>query len=226
MRRPPLIAVLSWPLLWAVAWALLGASLPRAAPGAGDAPQAEPRDDPRVVPEGLAEMRDYARRLIDAGHYEDAVAAYIAIAEHAPGDPRAHYEVAGTMAFLRMYPQLVPRIERAIALDPDNALYLELAAMTYAHLGRHREAFEATLRGARLGDTKAMYSLAGLYEKGRGTPASGADALRWLERAARAGHMGAMDAMARVYRDGRYGQAPDAARARAWREMLRRAMDR
>lgn len=174
----------------------------------------------------IAKMRAFATELLVSERYEDAIATFITIAEQAPDDPRSHYDVAGAMLFLRMWPDAVAPIERAIALAPDNALYHELAAMNYLQMQDYPHAFEATRNGARLGDMKAMYTLAGMYEHGRGTAASSARALEWLERAAHAGHMGAMDAMTRVYREGRYGQAPDPVRERAWAQELDRAMAR
>lgn len=174
----------------------------------------------------IAKMRAFATELLVGEHYEDAIATFITIAEQTPDDPRSHYDVAGAMIFLRMWPDAIPYIERAIALAPDNTLYHELAAMNHLQLQDYPRAFAATRQGALLGDVNAMYTLAGMYEHGRGTPASSASALEWLERAARAGHMGAMDAMARVYREGRYGQVPDPLRERAWVQELDRAMAR
>ena len=174
----------------------------------------------------IAKMRAFATDLLIREQYEDAIATFVTIAERTPHDARSHYDVAGAMVFVRMWPEAIPRIEQAIALDPGNTLYHEMAAMTYLQLQDFPHAFEATRNGARLGDMKAMYALAGMYEHGRGTPASQPQALQWLERAARAGHMSAMEAMARVYRDGLYGQVPDQARERAWRQELDRAMAR
>jgi TPR repeat protein len=171
-------------------------------------------------PAGVGQMRAFARELMAEERYPDALAVYVTITEHAAHDPRAHYEYAASLAFLRMYPEAVSPIERAIALDPGNTLYLELAALTYQNLRRHEDAFAATRRGAEAGDVKAMYGLAGMYEHGRGTAASDADALQWLRRAAEGGHLGAMDAMSRVYRDGLYGQSRDALRAARWSQRL------
>jgi len=172
------------------------------------------------APSGIDEMRAFAREMMAAERYPDALAAYHTISEHAPDDDRAHYEYAASLAFLRMFPEAVAPIERALELSPRNTLYLELAALTYQQLQRLDAAFAVTLRGAEAGDIKAMYGVAGMYEYGRGVTASDADALAWLRRAAEAGHLGAMDAMARVYRDGLYGQAPDAPRAAAWTRRL------
>lgn len=174
----------------------------------------------------ISKMRAFATDLLVREQYEDAIATFITIAERTPDDARSHYDVAGAMVFVRMWPGAIPRIERAIALDPGNALYHEMAAMTYLQVQDFPHAFAATRKGAGLGDMNAMYTLAGMYEHGRGTPASQPQALEWLERAARAGHMSAMDAMARVYRDGLYGQMPDKAREVAWRQELDRAMAR
>ena len=175
-------------------------------------------------PQGLDEMRAFARQLVINEAYEDAIATYITIAEQTPQDPRSHYDVAGIMVFLRMYNEALPRIERAIALDRGNVLYHELAALSYMQMERFEEAFVATRNGAELGDIKAMYTLSGMYEHGRGTSPSPNKALHWLERAARSGHMGAMDAMSRVYRDGLYGQVPDPEREQRWRRTLQRAL--
>ncbi len=175
-------------------------------------------------PPGLAEMRVFAKRLLVTEQYAEALNTYITIAELTPQDPRSHYDVAGTMAFLQMYADAAPRIERAIALDPENVLYLELAALTYQQLDRLPEAFDATRRGARLGDIKAMYALSYMYRDGHGVEASQREALLWLERSARAGHMSAMDTMAQVYRDGLYGETPDRGRAQEWQRMLERAL--
>jgi TPR repeat protein len=169
-------------------------------------------------------MRAFAKKLVVTEAYEDAIATYITIAEQTPGDPRSHYDVAGIMVFLRMYNEAIPRVNRAISLDPDNALYHELAALSYMQMERFDEAFEATRKGAQLGDIKAMYTLSGMYEHGRGTTASPARALHWLEQAASSGHMGAMDAMARVYRNGLYGVDPDPARQQEWEKTLERAL--
>ncbi len=177
-------------------------------------------------PAGLAQMRAFAKELLVSENYPEALNTYITIAEQTPRDPRSHYDVAGTMAFLQMYAEVVPRIERAIALDPDNVLYLELAALTYIQLDRLPEAFEATRRGAQLGDIKAMYSLSGMYQHGQGTAPSQEQALLWMERSARAGHMGAMDTMSKVFREGLYGQVPDKALEQSWQRELERAMAR
>jgi TPR repeat protein len=179
-----------------------------------------------ITPQELAKMRAFATGLLVNEQYEDAIATFITIAEQTPDDPKSQYDVASAMAFLRMWADVPPHIERAIALDPDNTLYHELAAMTYLRLEDDPQAFAATRRGAELGDIKAMYTLSGMYEHGRGTDPSQARALAWLERAAKAGHMGAMDAMSRVYRDGLYGQAPDRAQEAAWKQELERALAR
>jgi TPR repeat protein len=177
-------------------------------------------------PQGLEQMRAFAKRLLVNEQYPDAINTYIAIVEQTPEDPRSRYELAGAMVFLRMYPDAIPHLEKAIALEPENTVYLELAGLTYIQLEQFENAFRVTLRGAELGDIKAMYAVAGMYEHGRGTPASPLRALEWLERSARAGHMGAMDGMARVYREGLYGQAPDPARVESWSRELERAMAR
>lgn len=178
----------------------------------------------RPDPQGLEEMRAFARQLVINEAYEDAIATYITIAEQTPDDPRSHYDVAGIMVFLRMYNDAIPRVNSAIALDPDNVLYHELVALSYMQMERFDEAFQATRNGAKLGDMKAMYTLSGMYEHGRGTTASPDKALHWLEQAARSGHMGAMDAMSRVYRDGLYGVAPDPVRQQEWEKTLERAL--
>ena len=177
-------------------------------------------------PPELDDVRAFAKDLLVREEYADAVAAYLFIAQQAPQDARAQYEYAGTLGFLRMFSEAIPAIERAIALDPQNTLYWEFAAMALQQLNEHDKAFAATERGAELGDINAMYSLSGLHEHGRGTRASQQKALQWLERAARAGHLSAMDAMRRVYEQGLYGQTPNSARAAQWAERLQRETNR
>ena len=63
-----------------------------------------------VDPAELSKMRDFARQLVITERYEDAIAAYITIAEETPQDPRSHYDVAGVMVFPRMYAEELPRL--------------------------------------------------------------------------------------------------------------------
>ena len=173
---------------------------------------------------GVVEMRAFAASLIQEGLYDEAIEAYRAIAQVQPSEARAHYDLAGALGFVRRYAEAIVAVRRAIVLDASHARYFELAAVAHLELGQFAQAFEATRRGAELGDIKAMYSLAGMYEHGRGTVASAQNALMWLRRAAEGGHLSAMDAMSRVYSNGLYGIAPNQAQAAAWRRRLHREL--
>ncbi len=165
-------------------------------------------------------MRGLAKILLSQARFDEAVEAYTLIADAIPEDAAAHYDLAGALAFIRRYAEAIDAVERAIALDDSDARFYELAAVSHQQLSQFSEAFEATRRGAELGDIKAMYTLAGMYEHGRGTESSDPHARRWLERAADGGHLGAMDAMIRVYRDGLYGQPRNLERAAEWQARL------
>lgn len=171
-------------------------------------------------PAGLAEMRALTHALIEQGRFDEAVEAYALVAEALPEDALAHYDLAGALGFVRRYAEAAQAIGTAISIDGSDPRFHELAAVVHQQLANFPAAFEATRRGAALGDVNAMYTLAGMYEHGRGTEISDPNARLWLERAALGGHLGAMDAMARVYEQGLYGEAPDPSLARRWRTRL------
>ena len=167
-------------------------------------------------PPGLDTMRTLAADLLAAGRYDDAIAAYREIVEHTPRDPRSHRELASALAFLRRWPEAVRPLEAARKLDPENREVLAIAAIVYAQLGRVDDAYTVTRASAELGDTTAMYELAGMYERGSGVARDLDAAVRWIERAAWRGYLGAMRELERIYREGRHGRDPDPARADLW----------
>lgn len=79
------------------------------------------------------------------------------------------------------------------------------------------------MAGARLGDDRAMFTLVGMYQDGRGTLQDDAQALYWLKRAAESGHLVAMDMLSLAYEEGSFGVAKDPAQADHWRERLHKA---
>jgi TPR repeat protein len=176
-------------------------------------------------PQGLEAARAVAKALLGQAEYGAAVEAYREIAARTPGDPRSHYELASTLAFLRDYPEAVLAVEQAIAIDARDPRFHALAGLLYFKLDRDVDAFVASRRGAELGDTTAMFTLVGLYERGQGVAKNPSAALDWARRAADAGHLGAMALLADVYRDGRLGQAADTKRAEAWTRRLREASE-
>lgn len=180
----------------------------------------------RAQPAGLNEMRTFAQGLLASGMYEESIEAYQAVVAATPDNPRSYYELASALGFVRRYAEAIEAIEQAISLNSGEALYYELAAIAHQQMKQYEQAMTATLHGAELGDIKAMYTVAGMFEHGRGTVPSPELALKWLRQAAEAGHMGAMHGMARVYTEGLYGQAPDDREARRWNEKLEHELGR
>ena len=182
---------------------------------AGDTPPAEPL--------GLAAMREFAHKMLEAGSYELALEAYRTIIRHTPSDPVSHSDLAGALASLRMYAEAADAIDASMAIERLDAQRLALAAMIYGAVRRHEDAFRASLDGAELGDTEAMFALVNMYEQGLGAPLDPVRAFEWAERAARAGHLEAMAVLERTYREGRLGQPADAERAGLWAHRLAEA---
>lgn len=176
-----------------------------------------------ISPGDLEAMRALAFGLLWAEDYEGSIELYREIARHAPDDPKSHYDLAGTLSFLRLYEEAVEPIETAIRLDPDNLRAQEMAALIYLSLRRYEEAFAATLKSAELGESTAMYSLVNMYEKGLGVTADQDLAVYWAVRAAEHGHLGAMAIMEEAYRTGRFGRPVDPRLADQWAGRLRDA---
>jgi len=167
-------------------------------------------------PAGLEEMRALARELVERADFERSIEVYREIARLTPEDPRSHFELASTLAFLRLYAQAVEPIEAAIRLAPDYLEAYRVAEIIYERLERFDEAVAVTLEAARLGDITAMYQLTYYYDEGIGVPADERKVLEWMERAASNGHVKAMTMMEEIYRDGLLGEPVDADRAARW----------
>ena len=50
---------------------------------------------------------------------------------------------------------------------------------------------DSVTHDAKLGDMMAQYTLASMYETGRGAPQSNSEACKWYRKSAEQGHMGA-----------------------------------
>jgi TPR repeat protein len=167
-------------------------------------------------PADVAVRRNLARSLIAVGNFEESINVYRGLARAHPEDAEAHYDLAGTLGFVRLYAEAIPEIEDAIRLRPDHEPYYRLAALLYAHMGRMEESARATLKSAEMGEVTSMYDLVQYYRDGVGVVRDPARALAWARRAAEAGHVAAMRLMARVYAEGLFGQKPDEKQATAW----------
>lgn len=172
------------------------------------------------APQDVESMRARAFTLMWMEDYETSIELYREITHLTPDDPRAHYDLAGTLAFLRLYADAVEPIETAVRLDPDNVRMQDMAALIYFSLRRYDEAFAATLKCAELGESTAMFTLVNLYENGLGVTADQDRAVFWAEQAAEHGHLGAMATMEEAYRTGRLGRSIDPKRADAWAKRL------
>ncbi|MEM7407553.1 MAG: tetratricopeptide repeat protein [Pseudomonadota bacterium] len=173
--------------------------------------------------EPLSALRTQALSYVEDGHYGDALNAYQRIAELHPDDAQAHYDLAATMTFIRMYIDAQTPIARARRLAPDEPRFHALAALLHMVLNEHREAFAASLAGAKLGDAQAMFTLVGMYEAGRGTRQDSHEGLRWLIRAAEHEHLSALEMLVAEYTDGGSFARPDAGQARLWKARLEAA---
>jgi TPR repeat protein len=167
-------------------------------------------------PADKAVRRNLARSLIAVGNFEESINVYRGLARAHPEDAEAHYDLAGTLGFVRLYAEAILAIEDAVRLRPDHEPYHRLAAMLYAHVGRTADAVRATITSAEMGEITSMYDLIQYYRDGVGVARDPARALAWAKRAAEAGHVSAMGLMARVYAEGLFGQKPDEKQATAW----------
>ena len=175
-------------------------------------------------PDDPAILRHYARALIAIGSFDEAARVQGRVLELLPDDWAANYHLAGTLGFIRRYSEALEPMLRAVKLRPEHVPGHQAAAVVYAMLGLHEEALGETRRAAELGSAVAMFDLVRLYEQGIGTTADPAEAFRWLDRAAEGGHVYAMRLLVEVYLEGRYGQAPDDAKAELWAARHRAAL--
>ncbi len=174
-------------------------------------------------PKGLETMRVVALELLRAQDYDRSIAVYREIARLTPQDPRSHYDLAATLSFIRRYEDAVPPIQAAIRLNPDDLRAQEMASLIYLNLRWYRQAFDATLKAAELGEPTAMYSLVNMYEKGLGVDADVDRAVFWAIKAAEGGQLGAMALMEKAHRSGRLRRRLDEVQANAWARRLREA---
>lgn len=152
-----------------------------------------------------------------------SIEVYREIARLTPDDPKSHYDLAGTLSFLRLYEEAVEPIKMAVRLDPDNVRTQEMAALIFLSLRRYEEAFVAMRKTAQSGESTAMFSLVNMYENGLGVTADQDKAVYWAERAAEHGHLGAMVIMEEAFRTGRFGRQIDLRVAEEWAKRLRDA---
>ncbi|MDP6390031.1 MAG: hypothetical protein QF654_09080 [Alphaproteobacteria bacterium] len=175
------------------------------------------------VPRNVAVLRNLSTSLSSIGDFNGAVEVERRIVALLPDDARAHYDLAGTLGFVRRYGEAVGPIETAIRLRPGNIPSYQAAAIIYVRLGRISEAISVTQKAAELGDPISMFDLAGYFERGIGVDADPAQAFLWTRRAAESGHVYAMRLLASVYLEGGLGQPPDDAKAEDWARRARAA---
>ena len=84
-----------------------------------------------------------------------------------------------------------------------------------------RSALHINQEAAEKGNADAQYTLAMMYEQGRGVEQSSRKAMEWLEKAARQNHTEAQYLLARMHSHGM-----DMVKAYAWFELAARAGDR
>jgi len=167
--------------------------------------------------------RAYALSLQRAGAYDRAIMEYKRVTELAPNEPRAFFEHAWILCFVRRYVEAKPSVEAAMRLKPDYVRAYKLANFVYFYTGEQGARFRATLKAAQLGDRVSMFDVAEYYEIGMGVAKDGAAARRWLRRAADKGHVAAMDRLVRVYLYGELGASADERQAEEWATRARRA---
>ena len=168
------------------------------------------------APKNVAVLRNLSASLSSIGDFDGAVEIERRIVTLLPDDPQAHYDLAGTLGFVRRYGEAVAPIETAIRLRPSNIPSYQAAAVIYVRLGRMSEAVSVTRKAAELGDPLSMFDLAGYFERGTGVAADPAQAFLWTRRAAESGHVFAMRLLVSIYLEGGLGQPPDDAKAEEW----------
>ncbi len=166
---------------------------------------------------------DYARALYVAGQYDPAIEQYRAAAAIAPDSPRAHFELAGSLASLKRYGEAVEPIQYAMRLKSDDIMIYRVAAIVFRQVGWPQLALDANIHSAKLGDRLAIYELSQMYSLGIGVERDPDKAVKWLTKAAESGHVAAMDQMVRVYLQGELGQNVDHDKAEQWAQRARNA---
>ena len=218
---------------------LLALLLPvHVAAGESDALAADPTSDwmeaclaaPRVAavepceralsarPDDIEMERRLAWGLLATYRETEAVDRFVTIAQKRPDDPQAHFDAASVMTGLRMYPQAVPHLQRALALAPDLLEHQRLAAILFVHTDDWAAAHAANRVLAVAGVPTGLFDLARDFAQGRGVEPDQAEARRWYERAAEAGHVGAMRALAEKLHYGAFSTPPEPQLAGFWRD--------
>lgn len=169
-------------------------------------------------PADVGAARRLAWGLLATYRETEAIRRFEALARARPDDPQAQLDVASVMTGLRMYPQAVPYMHRALALAPQRTAIQRLAAILFLHTEDYAAAHAAHRALAEAGVAVGLYDLARDYAQGRGTNPDQALARQWYERAAAAGHVGAMRALADKLEYGAFGTPPEPQLARMWRQ--------
>jgi TPR repeat protein len=169
-----------------------------------------------AAPGDLALRRALARAYLDVGDGPGATGEYGALAADRPDDAEAWFDYGLALATDNRLKEAAVAVDRALKLNPDDRQIRKLAVLAYEGVGRHADAYAASLWLADLGDAIAMYDVAVWLMEGRGVDADPPAAVPWFKRAAEAGHAGAMAALARIYAEGLHGQARDPAAAAEW----------
>ncbi len=81
-------------------------------------------------------LRHLARSLISVGDLEAAADVWRTIVTLRPDDAGAHYDLAGTLGFIRRYAEAAAPIEIAIRLAPGDIAARQAAAVIYFNSGR------------------------------------------------------------------------------------------
>lgn len=168
-------------------------------------------------PDDIEAERRLAWGLLATYRETEAVERFLTIARRRPADPQAHFDAASVMTGLRMYPQAVPHLQRALDLAPDLLEHQRLAAILFVHTGDWAAAHAANRVLAVAGVPTGLFDLARDFAQGRGVEPDQGEARRWYERAAEAGHVGAMRALAEKLHYGAFGTPPEPRLAGVWR---------
>lgn len=90
----------------------------------------------RLSGRGISYLAPYSQALAAAGRLEDAEALAMEAVEQCPSAPHLHYWLATIRLRAGRTPDAIPALERAVALEPDNARYRRTLAEQQAPGGR------------------------------------------------------------------------------------------
>ncbi|WP_119168759.1 hypothetical protein [Algihabitans albus] len=176
-------------------------------------------------PSDIEAERRLAWGLLATYRETEAIDRFVTIARRRPDDPQAHFDAASVMTGLRMYPQAIPHLRRALALAPDLLRHQRLAAILFVHTGDWAEAHAAHRMLAVAGLPTGLFDLAQDFAQGRGVAPDQAEARHWYERAAEAGHVGAMRSLSEKLRYGAFGTPPEPQLAGRWQARAEAAVE-